>query len=120
VGLISVIFWNTNRNGRDALVLKIGRWDYETFAIFFFSPSKVIEASCIRHNSTNKRWFLLFLYLRSHSLARFIPSIKKACDAFLAWVKYRSLIVSPTSSKSMVEGVLQTSKSLKCEARPAM
>gem|GEM_PF-4094139 len=36
---------------------------------FFFSPSKVTEASCMRQSSTSRRWFWEVLYLRSQSLA---------------------------------------------------
>ena len=69
-----------DRNFKDAPVEKLG-WDYKSVN-FFFSPSKVMEASCIRQSSTNNRWFWLDLNLRSQSLASSIPFIRNACDAF--------------------------------------
>ena len=34
----------------------ISRWNYKGVS-FFFSPSKVMELSCIKQSSTSNRWF---------------------------------------------------------------
>ena len=67
----------TNRNRSDAFLFKIGRGNYVMFAIFFFSIKSDRGKLHDRHNSTSKRWFLLVLYLRSQSLARFMPCKQK-------------------------------------------
>lgn len=60
---------------------EISGWNYKLLN-FFFSPSKVMEANCIKQSSTSNRWFWLTLYFKSQSLAISIPFNKNSCDVF--------------------------------------